>query len=821
MRYAIRSLLKNWVSTLLTVVSLATGMGAVTLVFSIVDSVLLRPLPYQDSDRLVFVWSVPPNTPNAKRAATVETYLALRKEGTVFDHVGTIRGVGETATLGAEPGQSADQVERQRISADIPPALGATPLMGRWFTEAEAQDGTKSVIVISHRLWQQRYAGAPGIIGRTLHLDGELTTIIGVMPDGWMLFNYPAQFWAPYRVSVGDRNERIVPVARLRAGVGLRQAQAEMDQLASNLAKAFPATNQGWSIRLEPAIDVYVGWIRQPLLIAQGVALLVLLIGCANAVGILLVRATARNREISVRVALGGGPWRIARDLFFESVLLSLCGILAGLLISHVGLRLFLLISPAWFPRAGEIALHGRALAAAGGLSAFSALAFGTIPAWQATRANLLPGIREASRQASEGLRTQKLRAALVVLQVSAALTLLTGAAMMINSFTRLFNSSVGCDTSNLTTFQVRFAASPVIAKQPSVNAGRSGVFLSSERPSVAERMRERISAVLGVEAVAYGQYPPFSDSTPGAVEFRIDGRSAGSSASPSAIWLAVSTAYFNTLRVPLLRGREFRLDDTAASSAVAVVNEAIARRFWPTESPLGKRIALAGANEPLREIVGVVGNLRLDRRAHEAEMQIYIPDTQIQPVGTRSEVPARGSWTFVMRAANNAGGIIPVVRAIAAEEARGLPIFNIKSVDNYIDEQLWQPRQTMMLLSVFGVTALVLALCGVFGIVSYMVRQRNREIGIRIALGATQRDVLRLVLSYGFSLVVLGTGCGILGSLFLARVLGSLLWGVTGTDMVTYASAITVLIATSVLAGYLPAREAASVDPAAALRSE
>lgn len=803
MRYAIRSLLKNPASTLLAVVSLATGMGSVTLMFSIVDAVLVRPLPYPQSDRLVFVWFVPPSEPNEKRAATIASYQALLEQEAVFDHVGTIGGVEDTATLAGEHGEPAEQLEGQRFSVAVPQALEATPLMGRWFTESEAAGGSYPVIVISHRLWQRRFGGDRRILGKSVRLDGEAATVIGVMPDGWMLFNYPAQFWVPYRVGAGGDAGRVLPLARLKSGVDLRQAQSAMNRLAANLSEAFPSTNKGWGIRLEPARDVYVGWVRRPLLIAQGVALIVLLIACANAVGILLAQVTARVREIGVRVALGAGPWRVARDLACESALVCLCATLSGLLIAYAGLKLFLAISPSWFPRAAEIAMYTRAFVATASIAMMTALTLGAIPAWQAFRLDLVPAIAANMRRASAGMRAVTFRSVLVVLQLSAALTLLTGAGLMINSFIRLYHSSPGCDTSNLMTFQIRFP--------PERSA-------NSQVEAACERIRERIAAIPGVGAVAFGEHAPFSESTPGPVPFTIEGQHRGK-AGPTAIRLAVSSAYFGVLKAPVVRWREFRREDTASSTQVALVNESTVRRFWPAESPIGKRIKLAGASEPSREIVGVVGNLRQDRRAHEAEMQIYVPSTQLPLPANKREAKVRLSRTFVVRAVDSAS--FPLMRAAVAVEEPGLPIFNVKSVDAYIAEQLWQPRQTMTLLGVFGATAVLLAMSGVFGIVAYMVRQRMPEIGIRIALGATRRDVMKLVLVHGLRLAALGIAGGIFGSFVLAKLLRNLLWGISGTDVATYCAAITFLILAAILACYLPARQASCADPLVALRSE
>ncbi|PYT27493.1 MAG: ABC transporter permease, partial [Acidobacteria bacterium] len=447
MRYAVRLLLKTPGFTAVAVLSLALGIGANTLMFSIVHAEVLRSLSYPGSD-LVFDWFTPPNHPEQKRPASVADFLALREKSQALEHVGTVGGVDDTATFTGGPGDLPEQVEGQRFSAAVPLALDAKPLLGRWFTEAEAETEASPVIVISYRLWQRRFGGAADVLGKIVRLDGEAATIIGVMPNGWMLFNYPAQFWGPYRLAPAARGrpDRVLPLARLKPGVTMRQAQDEMNRFAAGLAEDFPSTNKGWGIRLESALDVYVGWVRQPLLIVQGVVALVLLIACANVAGLLLAQAAARKREVAVRAALGAGRWRIVRQFLTESVLLSLLGGLLGTALAYGGLKVFVAISPAWFPRIGEIVLDTRTLGFTAFLSLATGLVFGAIPALQSSGSGLIEIIKETNRGATAGLQRQRLRSALVVLEMSVALVLLIGTGLMLNTFLRLYYAPTGCD---------------------------------------------------------------------------------------------------------------------------------------------------------------------------------------------------------------------------------------------------------------------------------------------------------------------------------------------------------------------------------------
>src|SRR5579872_4811208 len=824
MRHAVRLLLKNPGFTAVAVLSLSLGIGGNTLMFSIVHAVLIRSLPYPESDRLVFVWITAPHHPEQKRAATAANFLALREQSRALEHVGTVGGVEDSASFMGGPGDIAEQVEGQRFSAAVPKALGAKPLLGRWFTEEEAGAAASPVIVISYRFWQRHFAGATDILGKSVRIDGEATTIIGVMPEGWMLFNYPAQFWAPARLDPAARvnpNRTFPLLARLKPSVTLRQAQEEMNGIAIALAGVFPSTNKGWGIRLEPALDLYVGWVRQPLLIVQGVVFLVLLIACANVTGLLLAQAATRRKELAVRAALGASRWRIARQLLTESILLSLLGGLFGVALAYCGLKLFAAISPPWFPRIGEIALDTRMLGFTALLSLATGLVFGLIPALQSSRPDLIESLKEATRGVTTGLRRQRFRSALVVLEMSLALVLLIGAGLMLNTFLRLYSSPTGCDCRHLLTFQVRLPSSQFV-KKAGVAGGHPIVEISPRVNVVFEQIRERISAMPHVQSVAAGIRPPLSDSALDALTFNftIEGQSTGKQ-TLSAAWFPVSAGYFHTLGVPLLRGREFGIEDTAASLPAVVINEAMVRRFWPKADPIGKRLRIDMVKEPSRQIVGVVGDMRHNRYSREAQPQMYVPYVQHPLISPARFVEPRLTMTFVVRSAGEPLRRTPALRAAVAEVDRNVPIFNLKTVDEYVAEQLWQPRQTTILLGIFSGIAVVLAMAGVYGIIAYAVRQRTPEIGIRMALGASSRDVLRLVMAQGLLLVAAGVGVGVAAALALTRFLQSLLWGVTGTDSLTYAVVILALVTVATLACYLPARRALQIEPTSALRSE
>lgn len=779
MRYAVRMLLRNPGFSALAVISLALGIGANTLMFSIVNAVLLRSLPYPDSDRLVFIWFTPPNHPEQKRAATISNFLALEEQSKVLEHVGTIGGVDSNASVSISPADPPEQIGCQRFSAQVPLALGAKPILGRWFTESESEKDSSRVIVISYSFWQYRLARDANVLGRIIRVDGQPTTIIGVMPEGWMMFNYPAQFWEPYRISRSGQGT-ILPLGRIKVGVTFQQAQHEMNRFAAGLAEVQPSTNKGWGIRLEPALDVYVGWVRKPLIIVQGVVAFVLLIACANVAGLFLAQASDRRAEVALRAALGASRWRIVRQFLNESALLASIGGLLGLLLVVGGLRLFIAISPSWFPRVAEISLDMQTLVFTALLSLATAFLFGTVPALSSSRPDLIGTIKAAAAPVR-----QRVHSAIVVFEISAALVLLTGAGLMINTFVRLYTAPLGYDIRDILTFQVNLPAQEIV-----------------------EQVREHISAFSQVNSVATAVRAPLSE---GSLNSLIRGVSVDQT-SRTAVWFPVSSGYFQTLRIPIVRGRSFTNRDTSNSQPVAVINETMARQVWPGQDPVGHSVKLDGTGERNRQIVGVAADVRHDRSDTHSLPQVYVPTVQY---------PSVLEMTFLVRAPLPHASLVAAIRAVVSNVSGNVPIFSVKTLDDYAAEQLWQPRQTTVLLAIFGAIAIMLAMSGVYGIIAYAIRLRTREIGIRIALGATRKDVLQLVLLRGLLLVALGATIGFAASFSLTRFLASQLWGVTATDIPTYAAAILTLFCLALIACYIPSRRAMRIEPLIALRHE
>jgi putative ABC transport system permease protein len=472
------------------------------------------------------------------------------------------------------------------------------------------------------------------------------------------------------------------------------------------LGEAFPSTNKGWGIRLESALNVYVGWVRRPLLIIQGVVALVLLIACANVAGLLLVQASGRRKEVAVRSALGAGSWPLARQFLTESFLLALLGGISGIAFAQVGLKLFLAISPTWFPRAGEIVLDIRILGFAALLSFGTALVFGAIPAVQSMRPDLLQTLNETTRTGTAAIRQQRLRGALVVLEMSVAIVLLVGAGLMLNTFLRLYSAPTGCDTRGLITFQVTLPNGEFAGKSDLVT--RDPTFKISPRvPAIFEQIRERVSGLPGVESAAASIRLPLSESALGGlkINFTLPDRPANDPGKhrQSAAWFPVSAGYFHTLGIPLLRGREFVTQDTSGGLPVVLINDATAHRFWPGEDPVGKRLRIGLLGESNREIVGVVGNVRHNRYDREAQPEMYVPHVQQPLVSQSSWLESRLTMTFAIRAAGEPMRLLPALRTAVAEVNRNLPIFNVKTLDESITEQLWQPQQTLILLAIFG----------------------------------------------------------------------------------------------------------------------
>ena len=823
LRYGFRQLRRAPVFALTVVVTLALGIGANTLAFSILHAVLVRELPYLDPHRIVVVWFSPADEPDSRGGATLQNYFAVRDRSQSFESVGSTSGIVGSIAAGADDAAGGEPVAGQRIHATLARALGVEPALGSWFTEADDPATAARKLVLSHRLWQQRFASDPAVIGRLVRLDGQEATVVGVMPDGFEILDGSAQFWTPSRWSeatMASPSRMLIVAARLKPNVTVQQAQAEMNVLAATLAREFPRTNKDWSIRLESIHDAYTWRTRTPLLILQGVVALVLLIACANVVGLLLAHAANRQQEFAMRIALGSSRSRLVRQLFAESALLACIGGVCGVALAHAGLRVFMAQDPmTWLPRAGGITLDARVLAFAMAVAVASSILFGLLPSWTVSRRALNPPARDAN--AAGGKSHGRLRGVLVSSPVAVALVLLIAAGLLVNTMVRLNLNRPGIDPTNLLAFQVRLPLSEMVTP---TGRDAEGFFSLRFSPRVSEtfsQIQDRLTAVPGVQSVAASVVAP---ATP--AQFRMSVTAAGQArgddgATQTASWFPISAGYFKTLGIDVRRGREFTRSDSAGATQVAIVNETLARRLWPGEDPIGREVAIDFVNDRPRQIVGVVADVRETSRQREFAPHIFVPEAQL-PLASRGWFQSpRTTMTYLVRTASDPLPLVSSLRSAVTEVYRSQPIYGIRTMNEAMAEQLASWQQYLMLLGAFAGIAATLTIVGVYGLVAYGVGRRTQELGIRRALGASTGAVLRLVLQQGLVLVGIGVAIGVTGSVAVTRVLEGLLWGVSPTDPLTFAVVTAVLAAAALLACYVPARRALTINPITALRAE
>jgi len=822
--YAARLLKKQPGVTAIMVISLALGIGANTLIFSFINAAFLRPLPYSDPDGLVMVWFTPPNKPAlneplGRSGASRQNCFALKERSRTLD-ITCLQSF--SVSIGQdEPGSAeTERVLGHQFSGDFPRLLGVTPLLGRWFTPDEERFDADPVIVLSYDQWQKRFNGSPDSIGKRLRVDGALTTVIGVMPQGFQFIIPKIDYWAPF---LNPPNVAASPVrflqlpARLRSGVSLEQARSEMNALALSLAEDFPATNRDWGIRLEPLKETLNAGAAEQLIPFQGAVAFVLLIACANVAGLLLARGAAQQKELALRAALGSTRFRIVRQLLTESVLLAILGGLFGVAVGWAGLHVMLTMLPS---NGVGITMDMRVLAFTLLLSVITGLAFGILPALQVSRAEVMDALRENSRSATGARARQRMRSAFVIVQIALALVLLTGAGLMLKSFRRLSTVNFGFDSQNLTTFQIQFprGAFSRISNE-TTPTGALTVDLSPRLNVVAEEIRERLAQIAGVQSATATVTPPLIGFF-GEYTFTIDDRAPAASEREAlrAEWNAVWPEYFDTLGVPLIRGRTFNARDTVTGSPVVIISSTMARNYWPHDDPIGKRIHIGFFKDSPREVVGIVGDVQQAVRQQVQRPQMYVPYAQL-PLNQQGQ--GYRVVNFVVRSNTSAAEVIPAMRSVVAEVDRALAMYDIRTVEDYASNQTLGDRIYLTLLGVFGGVAVLLAIVGVYGIMAHSVNQRTNEIGVRLALGAGSWNVLALVLRHGLILVLIGLILGMGASFALTRVIQHFLWQVTATDPQTFAFALLALASIAFVACYIPARRALDVDPVVALRTE
>ena len=790
-RFAARSLRRSPGFTLVATLTLALGVGANTAIFSVVDGVLLRPLPVRDPARLVAVGeqSVSAGPGNVSVTSPANLYDWQRSARSVriagFTSVsGTIMAHGEPQML----------LGTQSIGG-IMPLLGVAPMLGRLITEVDEEPTVPPAIVLSYETWRDLFGEDRDAIGKTITMNGTARTVVGVMAPGFSFLGGPSAFYSPARFDAKFRQNRdqyfIQVVGRLQPGSSLDRARAEMETVAARLRQDWPTFNTNLKILVLPLQETIVGGSRTQLMVLMGAVAFVLLIACANLGNLLLARASGRRREIAVRQALGAGVGRVARQLLTESLLLALVGGALGLIVGKLFLDLLLAAQTITnLPRSDEIALDGRVLAFTFGVSLLAGVLFGSVPAWQLSRASSTSALREGAKGSDS---QQWARSVLVVSEIALAMILLTGAGLLLRSFALLQRVDTGVRQDHVLTFNVR---------------------LPRDDRTFFPRSIERLRTLPGVRSAALVSQLPVTGRGIGAWFNRIDRPFPAGTNPTGEAYRVVTPGYFETMGISLRGGRGIEATDTR-DAPVVVVNEALVRKYYRGEDPLGKPIYLgAPDNRLFREapIVGVVSDTRDAGLGSDPLPTVYIP------LAVMSGWP---SFSYVLRTQQEPGAIIAAARGAMRELDPTLPVRNVESMDDVVSTAVAPARWSTTLLGVFAGVALVIAVLGVFGVLSFVVTQRTRELGIRIALGAAPAQVRRLVVARGFALVLAGVAVGIVGAVVLTRFMGALLFGVTPTDPVTYGAVAALLVGAALLASYLPARRATRVDPILALRAE
>lgn len=795
-RYGFRSLLKHPGFTVIAVITLALGIGANSAMFSTVNSVLLKPLSYPDADRIVVLEGINPAKGITQSNLSIPDFADWQSQNQVFDQLAGFVFGGSLLTSG-------DETERVRgagVTTDFFPLFGAAALVGRTLQADDSQKGRDQVVVLSYGLWQRRFGGNPNVIGTTVTISGESSTIVGVMPAG---FDYPEQseLWVPYPIDAAAQrrdNRFFLVVARLKPGVPIAQAQASLDTINQRLAQNYVDTNSGWSARVINLQERMVGSMRKSLLILLGAVAFVLLIACANVANLMLARATGRQKEIAVRAALGASRWRVIRQLLTESVLLSVIGGAIGLLLSVWLTKLLVSISPANTPRFDEIKPDFRVFALTLGLTVITGILCGLAPALQASRIDLNGGLKEGGGKGSGGSRNKRLRSLMMVSEIALSFMLLVGAGLLIKSFMRLREVSPGFTPDNVLTMRVSMPSSKYPKGEP--------------RVQVLKQTLEGLKTLPGVQSSAAVLSLPLGGDTFNVGRSYIrEGRPASPEESVNATYLVITPAYFQTLQIPLLAGRAFNDQDNEQTTKVVIVNETMASQLWPGQSPLGKRITIWRDETFPREIVGVVRDTTPSLDA-EPSRQMYVPYAQDS---------GWSGMSLVIRTTGDPRDTVAAARNAVRSIDKGIPVFNVKTMNDVLATSVSQQRMSMLLLSAFAGVALLLAMIGIYGVTAYYVTQRTQEIGIRMALGAQMGDVMRLVLVSGMALALVGIGLGVVGALALTRLMTSLLFAVKPTDWVTFVTVSLCLLVTALIACYIPARRATKVDPLVALRYE
>ena len=796
LRYGARSLRKNPGFTAIAVITLALGIGANTAIFSVVNGVLLRPLPYPEPDHLLIVHGISLQAAQEKSPMCAADFLDWKSQNQVFESLAGFSASRFNYTGGETP----EQIEGAWVTSAFFATIGVQPALGRAFLPGEDMPGTPQTVVVSDGFWRRYLGSSPNVIDQQITINARAFTIIGVMPPGFLFPEKDTELWAAERLDATRRGPYYMwGLGRLGPGATLERAQSEMDMIARRVQDQINSPNRDWTWTSISLAERIVGKIRPALLVLLAAVFFVLLIACANIANLLLARATAREKEMSVSIALGARRARLLRQLLTESLLLAAVGATAGLPLAVGGVRLLVALSPPDFPRLQEINTDGRVLGVTLLVALVCGLIFGLAPALQSSRLNLDESLKEGGRGA-DGAGRRRLRSALVVTEIAFSLMLLVGAGLMVKSFIKLQGVSPGFKPDHILTMHLTLPRAK---------------YDSDEKITAYYRqLIERVTAVRGVEAAGLSiSLPP--DNLEVSDSFSIEGKPWPPGASePIVPIVLISPEYFTALGVPLLQGRGFNATDKQGSPLVVIVNQTLAERYFPDVSPIGKRLKIGGASRtrnPWMEIVGVVGDLKYSGLDANPEPAYYTP-------------LAQDAWRaayLVVRAPMNPANLTPAIREQIWTLDKDMPIANVATMDRLLAKSVAQPRFRTLLLGIFAALALVLASVGTYGVISYSVTRRTHEIGIRMALGAQARDVSKLVIRQGMVFALIGVSIGLAGSFALTRLMQSLLFEVSTTDESIFAGVAALLIAVAVLACWIPARRAARVDPMAALRHE
>ena len=806
-RYAVRAMRMNPGFTLIAVVTLALGIGANTAIFSVVNAVLLRPLPFEDAGRLTVVFGTDVRRNDTHDVVSYPVYQDWKAQSRSFEGMEAWAGWGFNLSTGDQP----EQVNALRITPGLFSLLGVKPALGRSFLPEEQEPGRNHVLLLSHALWVRRFASDPQILGKTVNItadtDAEGYTVVGVMPAGFQYTGPWDQAWVPLLVDPNRGHGFMTVVGRLKSGVSLRQAQAEMETISAQLAKAYPRPLEGFGVNIVPMHKQMAGELRPALYIFLGAVAFVLLIACANVASLLLARATARQRETAIRASLGASRGRLIRQFLTESVLLSFFGGAAGVLIGEwcvAGLVALLGRVDVQIHGLDQIRIDPMVLAFTLLLSMATGLVFGLAPAIQGSGADLNEALKEGGRTSTTGGRRAGLRKLLVISEVALSLILLAGAGLLMKSFLLLQRVPPGFRPEKLLTMLVSLP--------------RSRYREPQKQSAFFDHVLERISRVPGVRSVGVVNSLPMSGDQD-SESFQIENRPAPEGKERSAGDREVNAAYFRTMGIRLLKGRGFTERDSAAAPKVVVINETMARRFWPGEDPIGQNISLEDKPPVWREIVGVVADVRHSGLAREPGPEMYFAYQQ-GPEASVYYSPLTHLYLMI-RSEGDPMSLVNAVRAQILAVDRNQPVAYVRTMERVMADSVLPQRLSLLLIGIFAAVALALAAAGIYGVVSYTASRRTHEIGVRVAMGARSVDVLKLVLGQGLRLVTAGVLVGLVGALALTRVLERILYGVKPSDPMTLAAVSLLLISVAIAASYIPARRAAKIDPVNALRYE